>query len=164
MPEYVTLVNEKDEVTGSKNRDELTNDDRWRIVTIWVTNSQGEVLIAKRALNKRINPGKWGPSVAGTVEHGDGYDETAVRELEEELGVKAELTPLKVIFYASSLGKRACMGYRALVNQPIEAFTFPPDEVAEIKWIDENKLWEDAESHPEEYIPELAAVKELFRS
>lgn len=162
MPEYVTLVDEHDNVIGSKDRDELTDDDRWRIITIWITNSKNQVLLAQRALTKRINPGKWGPAVAGTVEHGDSYEQTAERELTEEIGVKANLTPGKVLFYKSALGKRACKAFTATVDLPIEAITIPADEVAAVKWVDGQTLWEDVAAHPDDYLREFKRMKELF--
>lgn len=39
--EKIQLVDAKDNVVGEKWRDDLTNDDCWRIISLWITNSKG---------------------------------------------------------------------------------------------------------------------------
>lgn len=56
---------------------------------IWVFNSKGEVLIQKRAL-KMSYPGLWDISAAGHVAAGEDPTEAALREMEEEIGLKTD--------------------------------------------------------------------------
>ena len=58
-----------------------------RSVHILVFNPDGQLFLQKRALTKDENPGLWDTSAAGHVGAGDDYPETAIRELEEELGI-----------------------------------------------------------------------------
>jgi isopentenyldiphosphate isomerase len=44
--------------------------------------------LQKRDINKDVQPGKWDTSVGGHVDTGEYYRDAAVRELEEELGIK----------------------------------------------------------------------------
>ncbi len=58
-----------------------------RVVHIHVFNSAGDLLLQKRGKNKTIQPGKWDTSVGGHLAAGEGYDDAAAREFEEELGI-----------------------------------------------------------------------------
>lgn len=53
--EKVYVVDENDSVLGEKWRDETLPSDRIRIVGIWVENSTGEVLLARRADHKKLH-------------------------------------------------------------------------------------------------------------
>lgn len=59
-----------------------------RIAAAILQRSDGKVLLLKRALTHTSNPGKW-CFVTGYVEDDETPQEAAVRELEEELGLKA---------------------------------------------------------------------------
>ncbi|MEK7153645.1 MAG: NUDIX domain-containing protein, partial [Patescibacteria group bacterium] len=82
------IVNDRDEVVGSATKREaweqgLTH----RIVRIMLENSKGEILLQHRSPTKDIFPDCWDNSAAGHVDTGEDYDEAAVRELKEELGI-----------------------------------------------------------------------------
>ena len=51
------------------------------------------VLIVERqtAFDKKYDPGKWGPSAAGTVEEGETYQSNIIKELQEEIGLETFL-------------------------------------------------------------------------
>ncbi|SHI85177.1 NUDIX domain-containing protein [Arenibacter nanhaiticus] len=57
-------------------------------VTIWCYNKKGEVLIQQRAHNKDTHPLLWDASVAGHIGAGEDKLRSAVREVEEEIGLK----------------------------------------------------------------------------
>ncbi|MFH0829746.1 MAG: NUDIX domain-containing protein [Candidatus Aenigmatarchaeota archaeon] len=62
---------------------------------VWIFNSKGEVLLQKRAIDKESHPGLWDISSAGHVSAGETPDHAAVREVEEELGIKISAKDLK---------------------------------------------------------------------
>lgn len=162
MDELVTLVDEHDNVIGSKKRSELKDHDRWRIVTIWVFNKKGNLLLAKRSHNKRTDPGKWGPSVAGTVEHGESYRLTAERELLEELGVTAPLKELKLLMHESDIGSRANMNFITTIDSPIDSFIPQAEEVDGLQWMPLGQLYKETDISPQKYVKAMNIVKELF--
>ncbi len=95
MPEYFDVVDEYDRVTGKTTRDEAHKKGEWhRVVYVFVFNSRGEVFIQHRSDNKDPDPGLWTSSASGHVSSGQSYNEAAIRETEEELGVKVEVKPL----------------------------------------------------------------------
>jgi isopentenyl-diphosphate delta-isomerase len=68
MPEKIIIVDDEDNIIGIKEREEVDKKNlRYRCSALWVKNSKGEILLAKRALTKKHSPGKWGPAVAGTL-------------------------------------------------------------------------------------------------
>jgi len=113
----IPIVNEQDEIIAYKERKETTRDDIRRIIGLDVFNEKGEVLIAKRHVNKEIDPDLWGPSVAGTVDEGFDYDGTVLKEAEEEIGL-VDITPVfsSKYFYETPYSRRWCTRYYVLIN------------------------------------------------
>jgi len=85
--EKIFIVNEQDEVIGYKERNLITRDDIYRVAGLWITNSRGDILLARRAFSKTHDPGKWGPAVSGTIAANETYEENIIKEAEEELGL-----------------------------------------------------------------------------
>ena len=54
---------------------------------ILVFNRSGELFLQKRTMSKDIYPGFWDLAASGVVLAGESYEESAKRELREELGV-----------------------------------------------------------------------------
>lgn len=93
--ELFDLINEDDEIIGQALRREVHGDKSLihRSVTVLVF-IDGQLLLQKRSRTKDTYPLYWTSSCSGHVVAGDSYEETAKRELKEELGlkVKGELT------------------------------------------------------------------------
>lgn len=71
---------------------------RHRTAHIWVIRQRNgiyECLLQKRSLCKDSFPGQYDTSSAGHIHAGDEIVDSAIRELEEELGIKAEQEDLK---------------------------------------------------------------------
>lgn len=91
--ELLPIVNENDEVIGSEKRGVIhAKKLLHRAVHVLVFNSQGNVYVQKRALCKDTAPGKWDSSSSGHVDPGETYEESAVRELKEELNIDTVLS------------------------------------------------------------------------
>lgn len=84
----IIIVDENDTIIGHKNRDSMEDGDMYRVSALWIQNSKGDILLAQRSFDKRNDPGKWGPAVAGTVEEGETYESNIIKEAEEEIGLK----------------------------------------------------------------------------
>jgi 16S rRNA (adenine1518-N6/adenine1519-N6)-dimethyltransferase len=90
--ERFLVVDENDRPLGEAPRQEVHgNNLRHRAVHLFIFNRQGELFLQKRSPWKDRHPLLWDSSAAGHVEAGEDYDQTARRELEEELGVGANL-------------------------------------------------------------------------
>ena len=53
MKEEIIIVDENDQIIGHKVRGTLDQKDVYRVSALWVQNSNGHVLLAKRALTKK---------------------------------------------------------------------------------------------------------------
>jgi 16S rRNA (adenine1518-N6/adenine1519-N6)-dimethyltransferase len=90
--ERFPVVDENDEIQGYATRSEVHgNNLRHRAVHILIFNQLGDVYLQQRSRWKDRHPLKWDSSAAGHVTAGENYDETACRELKEELGVGVPL-------------------------------------------------------------------------
>jgi 8-oxo-dGTP pyrophosphatase MutT (NUDIX family) len=56
---------------------------------ILVFNAAGELFVQKRTMTKDVYPGYWDVAAGGVVQAGESYEESAERELAEELGTGA---------------------------------------------------------------------------
>lgn len=61
---------------------------RHRAVFIAVQGSDGRLLVHQRSFDKDVRPGAWDIAFGGVVASGESYDDAAVRELAEEIGVE----------------------------------------------------------------------------
>ena len=62
-----------------------------RAVHVLIFNSAGEIFLQLRSRLKDRHPLTWDSSAAGHVDAGEAYDQTAVREVREELGIETVL-------------------------------------------------------------------------
>ena len=150
------IVDANDKVIGHKLRPALTHDDIYRVTSLWVTNAKGEVLLAQRKWTKPNDPGKWGPAVAGTVDEGDSYETSMLKEAAEEIGLvgfKLALGPKYLI--DTGIQRFFCQWFTVLVDKDIADFTIQEEEVEAIRWISIDELVKDLEAHGEQYIPLL---------
>src|SRR5215813_13727649 len=98
MPEDIfDVVNERDEVIGSKPRSEVHRLGLLhRAVHVLVFNSRGQIFLQKRSMKKDRQPGLWDSSASGHLNCGEDYDACAMRELEEEIGLHLEEAPRRL--------------------------------------------------------------------
>lgn len=97
--EIVLIVNENNKVTGSAPRPEMRAKGLpHRAAYILVFNSTGELFVQKRTMSKDIYPGYYDIAAGGVVLAGESYDESARRELEEELGIRDTELPAHFTF------------------------------------------------------------------
>jgi len=93
--ERFPVVDKNDRILRAASRSEVhANNLRHRAVHILIFNRSGDVYLQQRSRWKDRHPLKWDSSAAGHVGAAENYDETAQRELEEELGISV---PLKKI-------------------------------------------------------------------
>jgi len=88
--EILDLLDEEGAVIGTIARGMCHGDPtrRHRAAHILIRNSAGDYYLQKRSSSKKIQPGKWDSSVGGHIPSGESYEEGAIRELAEELGVQ----------------------------------------------------------------------------
>ncbi len=111
--EQFAVVDEMDRVTGAAARSEVHgNNLRHRAVHVFIFNRSGEVLLQKRSRWKDRHPNLWDSSAAGHVDAGEEYDATAVRELNEELGITTPLIRIAKLAASTETGQEFIRLYR----------------------------------------------------
>lgn len=161
----IPIVNEQDEVICSKDRSTVTQGDIYRVASLWVTNSKGDVLLARRAYTKSHDPGKWGPAVAGTVEEGESYEANIVKEAEEELGISGVVFTLEPKYLRR--GEKYSyfvQPYSVVLDWPLEKFHPRAEEVAEIKWWSKSELARELAETPDEFLKSMHEKLNKFSS
>jgi len=136
--ELFDVVDEQDSVIDVLPRSEVHRQKlRHRACHIFVFRPDGRLLIHKRADNKEEFPSVWTSSASGHVSSGESYQLSARRELEEELGITAELTfALKV-----SACPDTCNEFTHLFTAVSEADVSPdPAEITAIAWVTADEL------------------------
>jgi 16S rRNA (adenine1518-N6/adenine1519-N6)-dimethyltransferase len=92
MDERLPIVDKNDRILRYASRSEVHgNNLRHRAVHILIFNQAGDAYLQQRSRWKDRHPLKWDSSAAGHVATGESYDDTARRELKEELGVSVPL-------------------------------------------------------------------------
>lgn len=142
------LVDTKDRIKGCISRREAHANKKniHRAVGIFVLNEKKQMLMQKRSRKKDMDHGKWSYAVGGHVTVGQTYRECAIREIEEELGIKASV---KLI--AKTLIKmKKETEYTALFAVEISSkapITIDQDEISKTKWIPIEQLKTFIKSH-----------------
>ena len=130
--EIFDIVNEDDEVIGQKSRHETHSQNlNHRAVHVLIFNRQGELFLQRRSRWKDVAPLKWDSSAAGHVATGRNYDETAAREVAEELGVSTPLTFRGKLRPSPSTGNEFVAWYSGVHDGP---FLLPPSEIECGEW------------------------------
>ena len=95
--ELVIIVDKENTEVGVVPRREMRSGRlRHRATYILVFNAKGELFLQKRTQTKDVFPGYYDIAAGGVVLAGESYEEGAIRELEEELGIRE--TPLTSLF------------------------------------------------------------------
>jgi 16S rRNA (adenine1518-N6/adenine1519-N6)-dimethyltransferase len=90
--ERFPVVDKNDRILRDASRSKVHgNNLLHRAVHILIFNLTGEVYLQQRSRWKDLHPLKWDSSAAGHVTVAESYDETAQRELREELGISVSL-------------------------------------------------------------------------
>ena len=89
--ELVEWVDEDNEVIEVVTRRRMREENlRHRSVSILVLGTDGRLLVHQRSDDKDLLPGWWDVCIGGVVGVGESYDNAAVRELAEEIGVDVD--------------------------------------------------------------------------
>jgi 8-oxo-dGTP pyrophosphatase MutT (NUDIX family) len=128
--ERVDIVDENDCVIRQVTRQQMRREVLLhRVVAILCQNTRGEILVHRRTATKDLFPSLYDMFVAGTVEAGESYEATAVRELAEEIGVRGPA--LERLFHHLYQGPRTRAHtevYRVVWDGPIVP------QASEIAW------------------------------
>lgn len=154
------VVNQQDEVVAQKLKEVISEKDISRVVGLWLTHKNGQILLAQRAFHKKNDPGKWGPAAASFVESNQTYEQAMVKAIENELGLKnLALEKTKKLFLSGD-NQFFCQWFSGLVKN--SEINFNKNEIVRIKWLqlEELKQWFTKEPHL--FVQDMAEYLQLF--
>ena len=147
----IPIVNEQDEIIGYKEREGKNPKDISRVTGLWLSDYDGNVLLAQRAFSKKVSPGLWGPAVAGTVEEGETYESNIIKEAEEEIGlIGLKPTPGPKIRVSAS-HEFFSQWFTVVVDRNY-SFKKQDIEVEAIKWFSKEEILKLLEEKPEMFV------------
>lgn len=136
--EILIVVDENDEIIDYLPRKQV-HEQRLlhRTISISVYNDQNEILLQKRSTKKDNNPSMLANAAGGHVTKDTSYEQTAVAEIEEELGITPDLILIKKMILNDPAHTTMTSLYKASSNGP---FNINLEEVDEIKFYSKEKL------------------------
>ena len=148
--ETFDVVDEEDRPVRQASRHDVhRNHWRHRAVHIFVFNRAGELFLQKRSRWKDAHPSRWDSSAAGHVNAGQDYEETALREVQEEMGIAVEQVALLARIEAGPMtGWEFVRLYRAEHEGP---FQLPPAEIETGGFFPVNVIEEWTTRRPEDF-------------
>lgn len=162
---YIDVVNDKDEVIGRELRSAKKEKGFIsRVVAVYLRDSQGRLLLCKRASHKQDDPGAYDASAVGTVNAGEGYEEAAQRELMEELGISCSLQMLGKFYLEIGGSENRRKHFCGLFLGESDAQPKLNDELVEFQRLKPEEIDEELRTSPEKFTPglrhEFGKVKE----
>lgn len=137
--ELITQVDKNNNVIGgiARGKAHLSKSVYYRTVYVIIINDRGKFLLQRRSSTKDLYPNCWDLSVGGHVVYGDSYEKTAIREMEEEVGIKVSLEDLVdkgevLVKLPRSNEYFRIYEYR---QKKVDIIKPSADEISEIKWL-----------------------------
>ena len=157
--EYFDICDENGNPTGGIVERGIAHRDgvRHRTAHVWIVRRVGgrwQVLLQKRSANKDSFPGKYDTSSAGHIPAGDAPLESALRELDEELGITAAPDDLayagwfdirfeKVFHGREFRDNEYCTVYVCRKPVDIDELRLQAEEVERVDWFDLEDTWRE---------------------
>lgn len=135
-----------------------------RAVHVLVEVFGGRFILQKKAEGTE-NAGKWSSAVSGHVRYNESYEEAAVRETKEELGLSISSKDLHRVVKAPPSpenGGEFVVVYTYLMDPSKEEIILESDEVEEAITCRLNDIIKDVDECTDEYSPAFIEVFNLF--
>lgn len=162
MAEYWDLYDCNRMPLGKLHRrgDEVPAGEYHLVVEIWTRDDAGRFLISRRHPDKPF--GLYWECTGGSVVAGEDSLTGAVRELEEELGIRVAAEELRYVF--TSINERNTNSiydtYEVRWNGDLSELTLQEGEVVDAKWVDYDELC--AMEARGEFVPQLSYFHKWF--
>jgi isopentenyl-diphosphate delta-isomerase type 1 len=158
--EILEIVDSHDKVIGTATRGEIHQMGFFhRAVHMFVFNPAGQVYIQRRSCSKDRHPGKLDSSAAGHVDPGETYAETAIRELQEELGIQAEVREILRIPASEQTDNEHVVLFEVVTESE------PVPNTEETQWgefISREQLTKLMDEAPEDFVPAFVLLWKKF--
>ena len=120
--EVLDVVDERDRVVGQARRAEVyARRLRHRCAFVLARDAGGRVFVHRRTARKLVFPSLYDMFVGGVVATGESYDEAALREAQEELGVSGLPAPVPLFRFLYETPEHSwwCAVYEVRCDPPV---------------------------------------------
>ena len=155
--EQLILVDEFDREIGfkAKNDCHLGKGVLHRAFSIFVFNSDNELLLQQRSPSKMLWPDYWSNTCCSHPRRGEQMQEAVVRRLKQELGFECPLTFLYKFKYQAQFGAigaehEYCSVYYGRYDGPVDVNV---NEIAAWRWVDVITLERELAVTPDRFTP-----------
>ncbi|TWP29967.1 isopentenyl-diphosphate Delta-isomerase [Apibacter muscae] len=152
--EHVILVNNRDEVIGEMEKQEAhIQGVLHRAFSVFIFNSNQELLLQQRASTKYHSPLKWTNTCCSHPRKGESYLKAAHRRLHEELNFDCDLYEKFYFIYKADVGDGLIEHEfdRVFIGEYSGKINFNRNEVASVKWMSLLDLKNDLKLNPNHY-------------
>jgi isopentenyldiphosphate isomerase len=145
--EQVLIVDRDNRELGAAPRREMRAQGLvHRAAYVLVFNSRGQLFVEKRTETKDVYPGYYDPAAGGVVLAGESYEQSAARELQEELGVRdVPLTTLFDFFFEEGTCRVWGRAFRCTWDGELR---LQPEEVESGEFLAPDEILRRAETEP----------------
>lgn len=135
----MAIVDERNQITGSVTRREMRERKLLHRATyVFVFDSDNRLYVQHRTMTKDVYPGYYDLAAGGVVLTGEAYGESAVRELEEELGVSGvALAPWFEFFHEDEYCRVFGFAFGCRYDGPLK---LQPEEVQSVDRMDVDEV------------------------
>ena len=170
VDDVIDIVNEKNKILEQQLKSKAHKEGLLhRVAHVWMHNSKGGVLLQLRAKNKLLFPNMWDVSAAGHILAGEEVIISALREVEEEIGLKLEKKDLEFIDILRTHVKandfennEFAYLYLYKFEGNISKLVLQEEEVQEIKFFPIEEIEEKLKSNPEIFTPYPSVFKRIL--
>ncbi len=160
--ELFDIVDDQDRVIGQMARSEVHRQKLLhRAVSIFVFNSRGQLLLQQRSATKDEYPLCYTSSASGHVTAGENYDETAPREMQEELGLTSPVERLAKFPAGPETANEFTVLYRTITDTPPQ---FDPGEIAGGGFYVLTEIDQWLTRSPEQFSPPFRIAYQWYRA
>lgn len=158
--EPLILVDEADNEIGFLSKGECHDGEGvlHRAFSIFIFNSDGELLLQRRSADKRLWPLFWSNTCCSHPRRGESMEQATERRLAQELGMAGDIRYLFKFQYHAPFGElgsehELCWVY---AGTSTDAPSPNPHEIAEVRWISPDDLDREFATRPETLTPWFA--------
>ncbi len=166
----VVVVDENDNEIGSATLADVWQKGSYhRIVSVFVEDEQGNMLLQFRGPNVKAFPNCWDQAIGGHVDLGHTYEQTATLEAEEELGLHdLSLKELGTCRSNTQEGDRIVNQFERVysIQIPHDTLLKPQaDEISSLRWFTLSELRAEIAKSPDKFTTGLVlCLKKYFPS
>ena len=163
--EKVILVDQQDRQIGTMEKIEAhAKALLHRAFSIFILNSEGALLLHKRALTKYHSPGLWTNTCCSHQREGETSLAAGNRRLMEEMGMEAPLTELFTFIYKAPFenGLTEHELDHVMIGYSNDEPTINLEEVADFKWVSLETISKDLKDNPADYTVWFEIIFERF--